>query len=33
MGYDKNGIPEAEKLKELGLDQVIDDMEKFRKQG
>jgi aldehyde:ferredoxin oxidoreductase len=31
MGYDKNGIPEAEKLKELGFDQLIDDMEKFRK--
>jgi aldehyde:ferredoxin oxidoreductase len=33
MGYDKDGIPRAEKLRELGLDYVVDDMEKFRKQG
>jgi aldehyde:ferredoxin oxidoreductase len=31
MGYDSNGIPKEEKLKELGLDHVADDMEKFRK--
>ena len=31
MGYDKDGIPTAEKLKELGLDSVVDDMERFRK--
>jgi aldehyde:ferredoxin oxidoreductase len=31
MGYDKDGIPTAEKLKDLGLDDVVADMEKFRK--
>jgi aldehyde:ferredoxin oxidoreductase len=31
MGYDKDGIPTGEKLKDLGLDDVAADMEKFRK--
>jgi aldehyde:ferredoxin oxidoreductase len=31
MGHDKDGIPTAEKLKELGLDHVVNDMERFRK--
>ncbi|MHB8092853.1 MAG: aldehyde ferredoxin oxidoreductase family protein [Syntrophales bacterium] len=31
MGYDKNGIPTAEKLKELGLADLAPEMESFRK--
>ncbi|MBW6486582.1 MAG: aldehyde ferredoxin oxidoreductase family protein [Syntrophobacterales bacterium] len=31
MGYDKNGIPTAEKLKELGLADLASEMESFRK--
>jgi aldehyde:ferredoxin oxidoreductase len=31
MGYDKDGIPTEEKLKYLGLDDVVADMERFRK--
>ena len=31
MGYDKDGIPTEEKLKDLGLDDVVADMERFRK--
>jgi aldehyde:ferredoxin oxidoreductase len=31
MGYDKDGIPTKEKLKYLGLDDVVADMERFRK--
>jgi aldehyde:ferredoxin oxidoreductase len=31
MGYGNDGIPKAEKLKGLGLDNVANDMERFRK--
>ena len=31
MGCDKSGIPSAEKLNELGLADVVSDMERFRK--
>jgi aldehyde:ferredoxin oxidoreductase len=30
MGYDKNGIPTEDKLRELGLANVAEDMEKYR---
>ena len=30
MGYDKNGIPTVEKLKDLGLSDLAPEMAKFR---
>jgi aldehyde:ferredoxin oxidoreductase len=32
-GWDENGIPASDKLKELGLEGIIKDIEEIRKRG